>query len=81
MLSKGVQGCHPKPREAHCSVDGSSQYTTFDGQTFEFYGSCNYTLVQTCSLKPLDAETFIIAVEGSNKGGRQIYLQLYKMFF
>nr|XP_046255484.1 IgGFc-binding protein-like isoform X2 [Scatophagus argus] len=78
-LIRGVQGCHPKSKAAHCSVDGS-QYTTFDGQTFEFHGSCNYTLVQTCSLKILDVVPVLITAQGNRSEGRQIYLQVNKMF-
>lgn len=79
-LLKGVQGCHPKPKVAFCSVDGS-QYSTFDGQAFEFHGSCNYTLVQTCSLKKLDVEPVLIAAQGNYHEGRKIYLQVNKMYF
>ncbi|XP_063735180.1 IgGFc-binding protein-like [Eleginops maclovinus] len=76
-LIRGVQGCHPKPKVAHCSVEGS-QYTTFDGQAFEFHGSCYYTLVQTC-LNKLDVEPILIAAMGNYSEGRQIYLQVNKM--
>lgn len=79
-LIRGVQGCHPKPREAHCSVDGSL-YTTFDGMAFDFYGSCNYTLVQMCPLKKLDAQPILIATDGNRTLGRQIYMQVNKMYF
>ncbi|XP_041649020.1 IgGFc-binding protein isoform X2 [Cheilinus undulatus] len=79
-LLRGVQGCHPKPKVAHCSVDGS-QYTTFDGQAFEFHGSCNYTLVQTCSLQKLEVEPVFITAQGNQSKGRQIYLQVNKMYF
>ncbi|XP_070690944.1 IgGFc-binding protein [Pempheris klunzingeri] len=74
-LIKGVQGCHPKPKVAHCSVDGS-QYTTFDGQAFEFHGSCNYTLMQTCSLNKLYVEPVLIAAQINHSLGRQIDLQV-----
>ncbi|KAM3613584.1 uncharacterized protein V6R79_001825 [Siganus canaliculatus] len=78
-LVGGVQGCHPKSKVAHCSVDGS-QYTTFDGQAFEFHGSCNYTLVQTCSLKRDDVEPLMIAAYGGSRNeGRQIYLRVSQM--
>ncbi|KAM9352917.1 IgGFc-binding protein-like [Symphorus nematophorus] len=79
-LIRGVQGCHPKPKVVRCSVDGS-QYTTFDGQAFEFHGSCNYTLVQTCSLKKLDVGPVLIAAYGNYSEGRRIYLQINKMYF
>ncbi|KAM4600962.1 IgGFc-binding protein-like [Polymixia lowei] len=80
-LRRGVPGCRPRPKEARCSADGGSQYTTFDGQTFDLYGSCNYTLAQTCSLKETDAAPFTIAVQGGQKTGMQIYLQANKMHF
>ncbi|KAM6995326.1 IgGFc-binding protein [Tautogolabrus adspersus] len=79
-LLRGVQGCYPKPKLARCSVDGS-QYTTFDGRAFEFHGSCNYTLVQTCALKKLDVEPVFIAAKQNHSKGRQIYLQVNKMYF
>ncbi|XP_028281769.1 IgGFc-binding protein-like [Parambassis ranga] len=79
-LIGGVQGCHPQPKEAHCSVSGS-QYTTFDGKTFEFYGSCNYTLMWTCSLKKMGVEHVWIAAQGNQSHGRQIYMQINEMQF
>uniref|UniRef100_A0A3Q3GMI2 IgGFc-binding protein-like n=1 Tax=Labrus bergylta TaxID=56723 RepID=A0A3Q3GMI2_9LABR len=79
-LLRGVQGCYPKPKLARCSVDGS-QYTTFDGRAFEFHGSCNYTLVQTCALKKLDVEPVFIAAKQNHGKGRQISFQVNKMYF
>uniref|UniRef100_A0A3Q3EKG2 VWFD domain-containing protein n=1 Tax=Labrus bergylta TaxID=56723 RepID=A0A3Q3EKG2_9LABR len=77
-LLRGVQGCYPKPKLARCSVDGS-QYTTFDGRAFEFHGSCNYTLVQTCALKKLDVKPVFIAALQNHSKGRQISLQVNKI--
>ena len=77
-LIKGVQGCHPKAKVARCSVD-RSQYATFDGQAFEFHGSCNYTLVQTCSIKKLHVEPVLIAAQGNHSERRQIYLQVNRL--
>ncbi|XP_047196958.1 IgGFc-binding protein-like [Hippoglossus stenolepis] len=79
-LIRGVQGCHPKPKVAHCSVD-CSKYTTFDGRAFEFQGSCNYTLVQICSLKNLDVKPVVITAHGNHLEGRQINLQVNTMYF
>lgn len=62
---------------AHCSVDGS-QSTAFDGQAFEFHGSCNYTLVQM-GLNKVDAEPVLIAAQGDHSEGRHIYLQVNQM--
>ncbi|XP_061919145.1 IgGFc-binding protein isoform X2 [Entelurus aequoreus] len=77
---RGVQGCHPKAKMAHCFVNGS-QYTTFDGLAYEFHGSCNYTLVQTCSLKNLDVEPLLISVRGNHSEGKEIYLHVNNMTF
>lgn len=77
-LIRGVHGCHPKAKVAHCSVVGS-QYTTFDGQEFEFHGSCNYTLVHTCSLAKLDVESILVTAQGNNSEGRRIHLQVNQM--
>lgn len=79
-LIKGVHGCHPRPKVAQCSVDGS-QYATFDGRTFEFHGSCNYTLAQTCTLRDQDVEPFIITARSNLRGGGHINLQIYQMNF
>ncbi|XP_061808679.1 IgGFc-binding protein [Nerophis lumbriciformis] len=76
----GVQGCHPKAKMSHCFVNGS-QYTTFDGLAYEFHGSCNYTLVQTCSLKDLDVEPLLISVRGNHSEGKEIYLHVNNMTF
>lgn len=78
-LIRGVQGCHPKPKVAHFTVD-RSQYTTFDGRAFEFHRSCNYTLVQMSSPKKLNVEPVLMASQGSHSEGRQIYLQVNKMY-
>ncbi|XP_054637554.1 IgGFc-binding protein isoform X2 [Dunckerocampus dactyliophorus] len=78
-LVEGVQGCHPKAKMAYCSINGS-QYTTFDGRGFEFHGSCNYTLVKTCSLKGLDVEPLFITVRG-NGAGKRLHLQVSNITF
>ncbi|XP_061531066.1 IgGFc-binding protein [Phycodurus eques] len=79
-LIRGIQGCHPKVKKAHCSINGS-QLTTFDGLAFEFHGSCNYTLVHTCALKDLNVEPVLIALYANHSGGNQIYLEVNNMTF
>ncbi|XP_057690269.1 IgGFc-binding protein isoform X2 [Corythoichthys intestinalis] len=75
----GIQGCHPKTEMDRCSVNGS-QFNTFDGQAFEFHGSYNYTLIDTCALVDQHVEPLLITVIGSDHSeGKQIDLQVYNM--
>ncbi|KAM8825944.1 IgGFc-binding protein [Synchiropus picturatus] len=73
----GVRGCHPKPKVADCSLDGT-HYTTFDGQIFDFHGSCNYSLVETCRPKSSGGHLFIYT-SGNYSLGRQISVQVKNM--
>ncbi|KAM9782502.1 IgGFc-binding protein [Neosynchiropus ocellatus] len=73
----GVRGCRPKPRVADCSMDGS-HYTTFDGQIFDFHGSCNYTLVETCRPESSGGR-LLIYTSGNYSLGRQMSVQVKNM--
>ncbi|XP_077384324.1 IgGFc-binding protein [Festucalex cinctus] len=77
-LVEGIQGCRPKAEMADCYVNGS-QFRTFDGRLFEFHGSCNYTLLETCG--DMNVEPLLVAVNGNSSGGKQIYLQVNNMTF
>nr|XP_057939674.1 IgGFc-binding protein [Doryrhamphus excisus] len=79
-LVESVRGCHPKAKMGHCTINGS-RYTTFDGREFEFDGSCNYTLVKTCSLMGLDVEPLLITVHGNESEGKRLYLQVGNITF
>ncbi|XP_075046975.1 IgGFc-binding protein-like [Mixophyes fleayi] len=42
----GVRKCYPMG-SANCSATGASYYMSFDGQSFQFQGTCTYTLTKT----------------------------------
>ena len=44
VVQDGLPVCQPKTRL--CSAWGHSHYHTFDGRTFDFHGTCNYTFVR-----------------------------------
>ncbi|KAM4568117.1 IgGFc-binding protein [Fundulus diaphanus] len=46
-LVNGVKGCHPEG-EAKCVASGDPHYTSFDGQRFDFQGTCVYVLAKVC---------------------------------
>ncbi|KYO24640.1 hypothetical protein Y1Q_0021924 [Alligator mississippiensis] len=45
----GIRRCYPL-RSASCLATGLSHYLSFDGLSFDFQGTCTYTLVKTCTL-------------------------------
>ncbi|CAM5176236.1 unnamed protein product, partial [Eretmochelys imbricata] len=46
-LVNGVRGCYPSSY-ATCSVTRNLHYTTFDGQRYDFQGTCHYQLTALC---------------------------------
>ncbi|XP_034612358.1 IgGFc-binding protein-like isoform X2 [Trachemys scripta elegans] len=46
-LVNGVWGCYPSSY-ATCSVTRNLHYTTFDGQRYDFQGTCRYQLTALC---------------------------------
>lgn len=45
--SNGVLGCVPMGTTT-CQASGDPHYVTYDGQRFDFMGTCVYVLTQTC---------------------------------
>ncbi|XP_072282020.1 IgGFc-binding protein-like [Pyxicephalus adspersus] len=51
MLKNGVRDCYPVSYST-CISTGDPHYTTFDGKTYDFMGTCIYQLAGLCSRDP-----------------------------
>lgn len=66
-LVNGVNGCHPK-EHGKCVASGDPHYISFDGQKFDFQGTCIYTLARVCNGSE-DYLTPFTVTQGNEKYG------------
>ncbi|KAM6223680.1 IgGFc-binding protein [Rhynchocyon petersi] len=68
--SNGVLGC-VAVGSTTCQATGDPHYTTFDGQRYDFMGTCVYMLAQTCGSRP-GLEQFAVLQENEPWGNGKV---------
>ncbi|KAG7278200.1 hypothetical protein CRUP_002162 [Coryphaenoides rupestris] len=61
-VKNGVRSCQPVGKGV-CSIYGDPHYNTFDNSTYNFQGTCTYTVAETCNLNGKKLPAFSVAVE------------------
>uniref|UniRef100_A0AAV2MDB8 VWFD domain-containing protein n=1 Tax=Knipowitschia caucasica TaxID=637954 RepID=A0AAV2MDB8_KNICA len=67
----GVGMCVPEPTElTTCWAMGDPHHRTFDGQRFDFMGTCTYVMAKNCGARGLPA--FEVLAQNENRGNRKV---------
>nr|XP_032660607.1 IgGFc-binding protein-like [Chelonoidis abingdonii] len=69
-VEKGIQNCYPISY-ASCATSGYSHYRSFDGQRFDFQGTCQYQLAGL-SKRSQELVDFRVLVQNARRGGRSV---------
>ncbi|KAJ8378920.1 hypothetical protein AAFF_G00232850 [Aldrovandia affinis] len=78
-VQSGRRNCYPRSHFGHCSLEGGSHYSTFDGQDFHFLGTCDYTLSQSCSPNDVPPSTvpFTVLIQNGESDQLQVRVEVY----
>ncbi|XP_061564377.1 alpha-tectorin-like isoform X2 [Cololabis saira] len=67
---EGKFGCHPNPHGT-CSASGDPHYVTFDGQAYNFQGTCRYVLAAVCNALD-EVQNFSVEAKNEPWNGLQV---------
>ncbi|XP_068097892.1 IgGFc-binding protein-like [Hyperolius riggenbachi] len=70
MLRNGVRDCYPVSYST-CVSSGDPHYTTYDGQKYNFMGTCVYMLTGLCTEDPY-LTPFLVTVQNEKRGGKSV---------
>ncbi|KAG6924222.1 hypothetical protein G0U57_018024, partial [Chelydra serpentina] len=70
QVVNGWPKCVPTHKPV-CWASGHPHYHTFDGHSYDFHGTCSYTVVKTCSHKP-KLPAFHIIAKSQKRGNTRV---------
>ncbi|XP_063798279.1 IgGFc-binding protein-like isoform X2 [Pseudophryne corroboree] len=70
MIRNGIRDCYPVSYFT-CISTGDPHYTTFDGQKYDFMGTCIYQMTEVCIPDP-NLTPFRVKIQNEKRGGKDV---------
>lgn len=70
-MKNGSPLCVPKPKMGSCWASGDPHYRTFDGQRFDFMGTCTYVIAKNCG-ENSRLTAFEVHAQNENRGSHRV---------